>query len=119
MEIKEIEWIAMIKGRVDEREEQRKQWEEEKQRRQEERKKRIEDQIRREENMKKRDEEQRKKEDEKQKKWEQYMLQKLDIHPYFSEIDLCEHLIKYCQKNLKKSDTQTFEGNLLSELEQR
>lgn len=104
MVIKEIEWINTIKGRVMEREEQKKQWEEEKQRRQEERKKRIEDQMRREENMKKREEEWRQKEDEKQKKWEEYMLQKLDIHPYLSEIDLCEHLIKYCQKNLRKTD---------------
>ena len=28
------------------------------------------------------------------------MLSKLDIHPYLSEIDLCDYLIKYCQKNL-------------------
>jgi len=31
-------------------------------------------------------------------------LQRLDIHPYLSEIDLCDYLIKYCQKNLKTSD---------------
>jgi hypothetical protein len=30
------------------------------------------------------------------------MLQKLDIHPYLSEIDLCDYLIKYCEKNLRR-----------------
>lgn len=67
--------------------------------------------------MKKREEEQRKKEEEKQKKWEEYMLQKLDIHPYLSEIDLCEHLIKYCKKNLKKGDENETTNQLLTELE--
>lgn len=33
MVIREIEWMTMIKGRVLEREEQKRQWEEEKQRR--------------------------------------------------------------------------------------
>lgn len=32
------------------------------------------------------------------------MLQKLDIHPYLSEIDLCDYLIKYCQKYTKKPE---------------
>lgn len=30
------------------------------------------------------------------------MLSKLDIHPYISEIDLCDYLIKYCEKNMKR-----------------
>jgi hypothetical protein len=55
--------------------------------------------------MKKRDEERRKVEEDKQRKWEEYMLQKLDIHPYISEIDLCDYLIKYCQKNMKSQGT--------------
>lgn len=32
------------------------------------------------------------------------MLQKLDIHPYLVEIDLCEHLLKYCNKHMKKEE---------------
>jgi hypothetical protein len=42
--IREIEWMTTIKGRVVEKEEQRKAWEAEKIRRQEERQKQIEDQ---------------------------------------------------------------------------
>ena len=98
--IREIEWIAKTKRMVVERDEQQKKWEEEKQQRIEERKKRIEDQIKKEENMRKREEEYRKLEEEKQKKWEEHMLSKFDIHPYLSEIDLCDYLIKYCQKQL-------------------
>jgi hypothetical protein len=30
------------------------------------------------------------------------MLMKLDIHPFLVEIDLCEFLIKYCEKQLGK-----------------
>jgi hypothetical protein len=37
MEIRQIEWMTSVKGRVLEKEEQRKQWEEEKRKRQEER----------------------------------------------------------------------------------
>ena len=32
------------------------------------------------------------------------MLQKLDIHPFLTEIDLCEYLIRYCEKNQKRSE---------------
>ena len=91
--------MTTIKGRVIEKDEERKAWEAEKKKRQEERQKIIEDQQRKEENRRKREEELWKKEEEKQKKWEDYMLQKLDIHPFISEIDLCDHLIRYCMKN--------------------
>lgn len=32
------------------------------------------------------------------------MLLKLDIHPYISEIDLCDHLLKYCWRIMKKNE---------------
>lgn len=32
------------------------------------------------------------------------MLMKLDIHPYISEIDLCDHLLKYCWRIQKKNE---------------
>ena len=98
IEIKDIEWYTSIKTRVLEREDQRKQWEEEKSRRQEERKKRIEDAEKREEARRQKEEEYYKEEDEKQKKWEDSQLQRLDVHPFTYEIDLCDFLFKYCQK---------------------
>ena len=73
-------------------------------------KKRIEDQIKKEENMRKREEERRNVENEKQKKWEEHMLQKLDIHPFISEIDLCDDLIRYCQKNMKRTGDEITGG---------
>ncbi len=97
--------MTTIKARVIEKDEERKAWEAEKQRRQEERQKLIEEQQRKEDNRRKREEEMRQKELEKQKKWEDYMLQKLDIHPFISEIDQCDHLIRYCLKNQKKEES--------------
>ena len=74
MELRRIEWMKDIKGKVLEREEQKRQWEEEKGRRQEERKKWEEEEQRREDMWRKREEERVQKEEEKQKKWEEYML---------------------------------------------
>lgn len=56
---------------------------------------------------KKREEELRKEEEDKQKQWEEQMLKKLDIHPYLYEIDLCDHLLKYCYKNMPKDETNS------------
>lgn len=111
--------MTRIKGRVVEKEEQRKQWEEEKQKRLEERQKRIEEQKRREENAKKREEERRKAEEEKQKKWEEYMLQKLDIHPYLYEIDLTDFLIKYCSKTLGLDAPQLGVDKIARDMDQK
>lgn len=55
--IREIEWMATIKGRVLEKEDSRRQWEEEKTKRADERKQRIDEQQKREENWRKREEE--------------------------------------------------------------
>ena len=100
IELRQIEWMVSVKGKVEEREEQRLAWEEEKLKRLEERQKKIDEQTRREENAKKREEEWRKSEEDKQKKWEEYMLQKLDVHPFLVEIDLADFLLKYCSKIL-------------------
>lgn len=46
------------------------------------------------------------------------MLQKLDIHPFISEIDLCDHLIRYCVKNQKKEESKDkLENPLISQNE--
>jgi hypothetical protein len=59
MLLKDIDWMTEIKGRVLEREEQKRQYEAEKQRRAEERRKHQEEMERREDARKKREEEQR------------------------------------------------------------
>lgn len=97
-EIKEIKFLQQIKERLLDREEERKLWEAEKQARLEERKKKIEEAERREEARRKREEELRKEEEEQQRKWEESQLQRLDVHPFTYEIELCEFLFKYCQK---------------------
>ena len=112
IEIKDIEWMQSIKDRVMEREEQKKQWEDEKKKRQEERQQRIEEQERREEARWLKEQEWRKEEEEKQRKWEENQLQRLDVHPYTYEIDLCEFLHRYC----KKQD-QTLNGRLFQNMD--
>lgn len=111
--------MTKLKDRALEREEQRKQWEEEKQRREEERKKRIEEAERREEARRKREEERIKEEEERQKKWEESQLQRLDVHPYLYEIDLCDFLYKYCQKQDAILNGSLYEDKGASEFKSR
>ena len=39
------------------------------------------------------------------------MLQKFEVHPYLYEIDLCDHLLKFCYKNMPKPE-QTYEDDI-------
>lgn len=34
------------------------------------------------------------------------MVQKLDFNPYVEDISQCEHLLKYCRKNLPKEEQE-------------
>ena len=106
-----------IKTRVLEKEEARKQWEEQKAQREEERKKRIEDAERREEARRKREEERLKEEEERQRKWEESQLQRLDVHPYTYEIEMCEFLIRYCQKQDQLLNGRLYENRGASEFQ--
>jgi hypothetical protein len=47
------------------------------------------------------------------------MLSKLDIHPYMGEIDLCDYLIKYCQKNLGNTPIGSGPNQPLTEVEKQ
>ncbi len=79
----------------------------------------IEEQEKREEMRRKREEEKRKEEEEKQRKWEEYMLQKLDVHPFLVEIDLCDFLIKYCEKHLGKDQEKKEITKIVNEEEKK
>lgn len=49
--------------------------------------------------------EERKEQEERRRKWEEQQLQKLDIHPYIVEMDLCDQLLRYCNKYVKKEES--------------
>lgn len=119
IQIKDIEWMQGIKERVLEREEQKKLWEEEKAKRQEERKKRIEEAEKREEARRKRDEDRRKEEEDRQRKWEESQLQRLDVHPYTYEIELCEFLFKFCQKQDAILNGRLYENKMASDIQSK
>ena len=108
-----------IKERVLERLEQQRVWEEEKKKRQEERQKKIEELQQKEEARKLREEERRKEDEEKQNKWEEAQLQRLDVHPYLYEIDMCDFLLKYCEKQDKLLNGRLIEDKSLSETKSR
>jgi len=60
--------------------------------------------LKREEARRKKEEERRKEEEQRQKEYEEEMLKKLDIHPYLVELDICDFLLKFCKKHLKKAE---------------
>ena len=105
-----------IKERLLEREEEKKEWEAEKNRRKELRKQHQE-KIQREKEERRQLEEQRRKDDEERyKKWVESQLQKLDKHPFLDEIELCDFLINYCQKQDQFLNGRLFENKSLSEI---
>ena len=119
LEIQQIEWMQGVKQRVIEREEQKRLWEEEKKKRQEERQKKIEEMQKREEQRRLREEERRKEDEEKQRKWQEQQLQRLDTHPYLYEIDMCDFLLKYCEKQDQLLNGRLIEDRTLSETKSR
>ena len=108
-----------VKQRVIEREEQKRLWEEEKKKRQEDRQKKIEEMQKREEQRRLREEERRKEDEEKQRKWQEQQLQRLDTHPYLYEIDMCDFLLKYCEKQDQLLNGRLIEDRTLSETKSR
>lgn len=62
----------------------------------------IADRKKREEEFKNRQAERQKQEEERQKSWEQMQLAKLNVHPFKTEIETCEHLIHFLAKNKKQ-----------------
>ena len=61
------------------------------------------------------EEERRREEEERHRKWEESQLQRLDIHPFLYEIDLCDFLINYCQKQDQLLNGRLIENKSLSE----
>jgi hypothetical protein len=47
------------------------------------------------------------------------MLQKLDVHPFLVEIDLCDFLIKYCEKHLGKDQEKKEITKIVNEEEKK
>jgi hypothetical protein len=119
LEIGHVEFLTKIKERVLEKEAQRLQWEAEKQARLEERQKKIEEAQKREEARRQREEELWKEEEEKQRKWEEGQLQRLDVHPFTYEIELCEFLFRYCQKQDVQLNGRLVENKLATNIQSR
>ena len=46
-------------------------------------------------------------------------MQRLDVHPFINEIDLCDFLIKYCQKQDSLLNGRLFENKSASEFQSR
>jgi hypothetical protein len=63
------------------------------------------------------EEERRKEEEESQRKWEEQQLERLDVQPYVQEIEMCEFLLKYCQKQDQMHNGRLFENKALSEVQ--
>ena len=47
------------------------------------------------------------------------MLKKLDIHPFLAEMDLCDFLLKYCEKNLGKDQENKPVEKVVNESEKK
>lgn len=119
MAVREIEWLQGLKARALEREEQRRLWEEEKAKRQEERKRRIEEAEKREEARRQRERDRLKEEEDRQRKWEEQQLARLDEHPYLYEIDLCDFLAKYCERQDALLNGRLYEAKGASEYQSK
>ena len=117
--IKQIEFLTKIKERVIDNEKAKREWEEEKTQRQEERKKKIEEAEKREQDRRQKEEDYWREQDEAQKKWEDSQLQILDVHPYTYEIELCDFLFKYCQKQDQLLNGRLIENKLASNIQSR
>lgn len=102
--IKDIEWITQTKLMVVEKHERQSKYEMERRERNEARKKLAEERKRKDDEYKARQEERRKEAEEKKREWDMQQLERLDVNPYAEYIDLCEELIYFCAKNMKKTD---------------
>ena len=102
--IKDIEWITQTKLMVVEKHDRQSKYEMERRERNEARKKLAEERKRKDDEYKARQEERRKEADEKKREWEMEQLERLDVNPYAEYIDLCEELIYFCAKNMKKAN---------------
>ena len=101
--IKDIEWISQTKQMVAEKHERQNKYEMERRERNEARRKLKEEQKRKQDEYKARQEERRQEAEKRRQEWEQEQLERLEINPYTESIDLCEDLIYFCARNMKKS----------------
>jgi hypothetical protein len=108
--IKDIVWLEKTKQAYLERKARNDQYKEQRRQREEERKKR---EAEREAREKKRQEEaQRRKEEdaERQAEYERQQLKRVEIHPYITDMELCEQLIYFCvrtHRQVTKQDIDT------------
>lgn len=108
---KKAEYEERKKAREQRAEEQAKRKEELKLKREEEQKKREEERVRKEEERTARAEAEVKLREQKQREWEEAQMRKFEINPYVREMQLCDELIKYCQKNRLRDDDEEDEKN--------
>lgn len=47
------------------------------------------------------------------------MVKKLDIHPFLAEIDLCDYLLRYCEKTLGKDQENKPVEKVVNEQERK
>ena len=100
--IKDIDWIQNTKTMVQEKAERDQKYKEERDERNKERKRMFEEREKVRAEIKARNDERKKEQDERQREWDQQQLEKFSGNPFEAQIDLCEELIYFCARNIKK-----------------